>query len=119
MASTTNTHTAIWRTILKEAIHTLRKASYESTTQKKILVCEAQNKTCLEQGVHLEKTLEVDMGLLTQLEISPPQERRPTNPQAFCPHSPRSKIVEHALRGIAIEYDELSDDEETIRRHGV
>jgi hypothetical protein len=56
---------------------------------------------------------------LTQLEISPPQERRPTNPQAFCPHSPRSKIVEHALRGIAIEYDELSDDEETIRRHGV
>jgi hypothetical protein len=116
---TTKTQMVTLRTILKEAIHTLQKASHESKIQKKIPACEAQSKTCLEQDVHLNKTLEVDTGLSTRAKILPPCEQRPTNPQASRSQNLRSKSIEHALREIAIEYDELSDDEETIRQHGV
>jgi hypothetical protein len=113
---TTNTQTVPWRTILKEAIHTLQKAIHESNTQKKVLACEAQNRTYVKQGVHLKKTLEVNTGLSAQPEISPPQERRPTSPLALRSFSLGYKSVEHALREIAIEYDDLSDDERTIRQ---
>jgi hypothetical protein len=116
---TTKTQMVAWRTILKEAIHILQKASHESKIQKKVPAYEAQSKTCLEKDVHLEKTLQVDTGLSTQAKISLPWERRPTNPQESRSHNLRSKSVEHALREIAIEYDDLSDDEETIRQHGV
>jgi hypothetical protein len=116
---TTTMQTVAWRTILKEAIHTLQKASHESKIQKKIPACEAQNKTCLEQDVHLKKTLEVDTWLSTQPKIPPSQERRPTNPQALRRYRLGSKSVENALREIAIEYDDLSDDEEAIRQHRV
>jgi hypothetical protein len=116
---TTNAQTVPWRTILKEAIHTLRKASHESKIQEKVLACEAQNRTYLEQDLHLKKTLEVDMRLPTQPNISPSQKRRHTNPQALRPFSLGYKSVEHALREIAIEYDDLSDDEGTVRQHRV
>jgi hypothetical protein len=113
---TTNTQTVPWRTILKEAIHTLQKAIHESNTQKKVLACEAQNRTYLKKNVHLKKTLEVNTGLSAQPEISPSQERRPTSPQALRSSSLGYKSVEHALREITIEYDDLSDDEGTIRQ---
>jgi hypothetical protein len=116
---TTNTQTVPWRTILKEVIHALQKAIHESDIQKKVLACEAQNRTCLEQDVHLKKTLGVNTGLSTQPKISPSQERRPTNPQALRSFSFGYKSVEHALREIAIEYDDLSDDEGTIRQYRV
>jgi hypothetical protein len=116
---TTNTQTVPWRTILKEAIHTLRKASHESKIQEKVLACEAQNRTYLEQDIHLKKTLEVNTGLPTQPNISRLQKRRPTNPQALRPFSLGYKSVEHALREIAIEYDDLSDDEGTMRQYRV
>jgi hypothetical protein len=116
---TTNTQTVSWRTILKEAIHTLQKAMHKADTQKKVLACEAQNRTCVEQDVHLKKTLEVNTGLSTQPKIPPSQERRPTKPQALRSFSLEYKSVEHALREIAIEYDGLSDDEGTIRQYRV
>jgi hypothetical protein len=116
---TTNTQTAPWRTIIKEAIHTLQKAIHESDTQKKVPACEAQNRTCLEQDVRLKKPLEVDTGLSTQPKISPSKKRRPTNLQALHSFSLGYKSVEHALREIAIEYDDLSGDEGTIRQYRV
>jgi hypothetical protein len=116
---TTNAQTVPWRTILKEAIHTLWKASHESKIREKVLACEAQNGTHLEQDLHLKKTLEVNTGLPTQPNISRLQKRRPTNPQTLRPFSLGYKSVEHALREIAIEYDDLSDDEGPIRQHRV
>jgi hypothetical protein len=116
---TTNPQTVPWRTILEEAIHTLRKASHESKIQEKVLACEAQNRAYLEQDVHLEKTLGVNTGLPTQPKISPSQERRPTNPQTLRSFCLGYKSVEHALREIAIEYDDLSDDEGIRRQHRV
>jgi hypothetical protein len=57
------------------------------------------------------------MGLPTQPNISPSQKQRHTNPQTLRPFSLGYMSVEHALREIAIEYDDLSDDEGTIRQY--
>jgi hypothetical protein len=57
------------------------------------------------------------MGMSTQTRVSPSQERRPKNLQALRQFSLGYKSVEHALREIAIEYDDLSDDDERMRQH--